>query len=57
MVKGVNYPKGLLAWSDELGPTWAYDRLVKLQEEYGEDRYRQSPLLRRIAHTQGRFHQ
>jgi 3-hydroxybutyryl-CoA dehydrogenase len=57
MVKGVNYPKGLLAWSDELGSTWAFDRLVALQDEYGEDRYRPSALLRRTAHEKGRFHQ
>ena len=57
MTKGVNYPKGLLAWSDELGPTWAFDRLVRLQEEYGEDRYRQSPMLRWVARENGRFHQ
>jgi len=56
MQKGVNYPKGLLAWSDELGTTWAFDRLVALQTEYGEDRYRPSPLLRRLALAKGRFH-
>jgi 3-hydroxybutyryl-CoA dehydrogenase len=56
MKKGVNYPKGLLAWSDELGASWAFDRLVKLQDEYGEDRYRQSPLLKRLARENGRFH-
>lgn len=54
--KGVNYPKGLLAWSDELGPTWASDRLLRLQAEYQEDRYRVSPLLRRLALANGRFH-
>jgi 3-hydroxybutyryl-CoA dehydrogenase len=57
MTKGVNYPKGLLAWSDELGPTWAFDRLTTLQAEYGEDRYRPSVLLRRMAQAKGRFHQ
>jgi 3-hydroxybutyryl-CoA dehydrogenase len=56
MMKGVNYPRGLLAWSDELGPTWAFDRLVRLQTEYGEDRYRPSALLRRQAREQQRFH-
>ena len=56
MQKGVNYPKGLLEWSDQLGSSWAFDRLVRLQEEYGEDRYRQSPLLRRVARERGRFH-
>ena len=56
MMKGVNYPKGLLAWSDELGPAWAFDRLVRLQDEYGEDRYRPSALLRRMAREQKCFH-
>jgi 3-hydroxybutyryl-CoA dehydrogenase len=56
MTKGVNYPKGLLAWSDLLGSTWAFDRLTRLQEEYAEDRYRPSALLRRIARDGGRFH-
>ena len=56
MMKGVNYPKGLLAWSDALGSSWAFDRLVALQAEYAEDRYRPSVLLRRLADTQGRFH-
>jgi 3-hydroxybutyryl-CoA dehydrogenase len=57
MMKGVNYPKGLLAWSDEIGPSWAFDRLVALQDEYAEDRYRPSALLRRNAREQRRFHQ
>jgi 3-hydroxybutyryl-CoA dehydrogenase len=56
MMKGVNYPKGLLAWSDELGTSWAFDRLVSLQETYGEDRYRPSALLRRLAREGKRFH-
>ena len=56
MTKGVNYPKGLLAWADELGPAVVYERLVALQDEYREDRYRPSPLLRRHAREQTRFH-
>lgn len=47
MTKGVNYPKGLLAWGDEIGPATVLARLEALQAEYGEDRYRASPLLRR----------
>jgi 3-hydroxybutyryl-CoA dehydrogenase len=47
MTKGVNYPKGLLAWGDEIGPAVILARLEALQMEYGEDRYRPSPLLRR----------
>jgi 3-hydroxybutyryl-CoA dehydrogenase len=47
MTKGVNYPKGLLAWGDEIGPDVVVSRLEALQAEYGEERYRASPLLRR----------
>jgi 3-hydroxybutyryl-CoA dehydrogenase len=49
MTKGVNYPKGLLKWADELGPAKVLARLEGLQADYGEDRYRPSPLLRRIV--------
>ncbi len=55
MTKGVNYPKGLLAWGDELGPASVLATLEALQLEYGEDRYRPSPLLRRIARSGGRL--
>jgi 3-hydroxybutyryl-CoA dehydrogenase len=47
MTKGVNYPRGLLAWGDEIGAQAVLARLEALQAEYGEDRYRPSPLLRR----------
>ncbi|HEY3258404.1 MAG TPA: 3-hydroxyacyl-CoA dehydrogenase NAD-binding domain-containing protein [Gemmatimonadaceae bacterium] len=49
MTKGVNYPKGLLAWADELGIATVLARLESLHSEYGEDRYRPSALLRRMA--------
>jgi 3-hydroxybutyryl-CoA dehydrogenase len=49
MTKGVNYPKGLLEWADELGLDEVLKRLESLFTEYGEDRYRPSPLLRRMA--------
>ena len=55
MTKGVNYPKGLLAWADELGVTTVLSRLERLQAEYGEDRYRPSALLRRMAANGGNF--
>ena len=55
MVAGVAYPKGLLRWADELGPQTVLDTLVGLQTEYGEDRYRPSPLLRRLARDGGTF--
>ena len=47
MMKGVNYPKGLLQWADELGLDWVLSKLENLFEEYGEDRYRPNPLLKR----------
>lgn len=56
MQKGVNYPRGLLDWSDSLGTSWAFDRLTALQAQYGEDRYRPSPLLRRMAQNGSKFH-
>lgn len=49
MTKGVNYPKGLLAWAEEKGAAHWLDILEHLQARYGEDRYRPSPLLRLMA--------
>ena len=49
MTKGVNYPKGLLAWADEKGIQWCVEKLDSLYNEYHEDRYRCSPLLRKMA--------
>jgi len=48
MTKGVNYPKGLLAWADEKGINWCVDNMDNLYNEYHEDRYRCSPLLRKM---------
>jgi 3-hydroxybutyryl-CoA dehydrogenase len=48
MTKGVNYPKGLLAWADEKGIDWCVEKLEALYNEYHEDRYRCSPLLRKM---------
>lgn len=46
MMKGVNYPKGLLAWSEEIGPSVILAQLNSLYERYGEDRYRPNALLK-----------
>lgn len=48
MTKGVNYPKGLLAWADEKGINWCVEKLDELYNEYHEERYRCSPILRRM---------
>jgi 3-hydroxybutyryl-CoA dehydrogenase len=49
VTKGVNYPKGLLAWGVELGLGRVLARLDALREEYGEERYRASVLLKRMV--------
>ena len=56
MTKGVNYPKGLLAWADELGIENVLKQLQKLQAEYGEERYRPSPLLKRMVRENKTFY-
>ena len=56
MTKGVNYPKGLLAWADERGIDKVVKRLNMLYEEYGEDRYRVNPLLKRMAKENKKFY-
>jgi 3-hydroxybutyryl-CoA dehydrogenase len=56
MTKGVNYPRGLLRWADELGLDVVLARLAHLQEEYGEPRYRPSPLLRRMVREGRQFY-
>lgn len=55
MTKGVNYPKGLLQWADEMGLDVVLNHLEHLQEEYGEDRYRPSPLLKRMVRREETF--
>jgi 3-hydroxybutyryl-CoA dehydrogenase len=55
MTKGVNYPKGLLAWADEIGIQKCVAALDNLYNEYHEDRYRCSPLLRKMARENKTF--
>jgi len=50
MQGGVNYPLGPLAWADAIGIDHVLEVLDNLGQNYGEDRYRPSPLLiRRVA--------
>lgn len=49
MTKGMNYPKGLLAWGEEIGLDKVLDEIDRLHDEYHEDRYRASALLRRMV--------
>jgi 3-hydroxybutyryl-CoA dehydrogenase len=55
MTKGVNYPKGLLQWCDELGADYVLAGLDSLYDTYREDRYRASALLRRTGVEGKRF--
>jgi 3-hydroxybutyryl-CoA dehydrogenase len=56
MTKGVNYPKGLLKWADEIGLPTVLERLEDLFLTYGEDRYRPNALLRKMVKEQKNFY-
>jgi 3-hydroxybutyryl-CoA dehydrogenase len=56
MLKGVNYPLGPLAWADVVGSARLAAVIEALARAYGEDRYRNSPVLRRRALTGLPFH-
>lgn len=55
MTKGVNYPKGLLAWGNEIGLEKVLKQLDHLYQEYGDDKYRASVLLRRMVRNGEKF--
>jgi len=55
MTKGVNYPKGLLAWANEKSIDWCVNKMDELYNEYHEDRYRCSPLLRKMKRENKEF--
>jgi len=56
MQKGVNYPRGPLAWADLVGVRHVVSVLDNLAQSYGEDRYRVSPLLRRREQSGASIH-
>lgn len=56
MAQGVNYPKGLLAWADEIGIQTIVEKLDSLYVEYLEDRYRCSPILRKMLRENRTFY-
>lgn len=49
VTKGVNYPRGLLLWADEIGIPLVVERLRSLFEEYRDRKFAPSPLLVRLA--------
>ncbi len=56
MTKGVNYPKGLLTWADEIGLGTVLEELEKLVSLYEEDRYRPSVLLKHMVREKKHFY-
>lgn len=56
MTKGVNYPKGLLKWADEIGLNTILTTLNELYNDYQEDRYRACILLKQMAKQGKRFY-
>lgn len=57
MQKGVNYPRGPLAWADDIGLPYVMGVLKNLAHVYGEDRYRVSPLIQRKVWGGRKFHE
>jgi 3-hydroxybutyryl-CoA dehydrogenase len=49
MTKGVNYPKGLIQWSEEVGLENVLKTMEELNSTYKEERYRPSLLLRKLT--------
>jgi 3-hydroxybutyryl-CoA dehydrogenase len=49
MVHGLNYPRGPLAWADQIGLDHVVGVLDGLRDELGEERYRTAPALRRLS--------
>jgi 3-hydroxybutyryl-CoA dehydrogenase len=49
MVLGLNYPRGPLAWADQIGLDNVLAVLDGLWEEYHEERYRSAPELKRLV--------
>ena len=56
MTTGVNYPKGLLKWADDIGPNSPLEQLKELHTQSGNDRYIASPLLIKKVEEGGTFY-
>lgn len=56
MTKGVNYPKGLLRWADEIGLNKVLKTLQSLYDLYNEDRYRPCVLLKLMVKEKKKFY-
>ena len=49
MTTGVNYPRGLLKWADEIGIEKVLKLLQVLQSNSNDNRYQPSPLLIKMS--------
>jgi 3-hydroxybutyryl-CoA dehydrogenase len=56
MTTGVNYPKGLLKWADEIGLNSPLAQLKDLHTQSGDDRYIASPLLEKMVISNSTFY-
>ncbi len=56
MTTGVNYPKGLLKWADEIGLNASLSQLKDLHTQSGDDRYIASPLLEKMVEDNSTFY-
>jgi 3-hydroxybutyryl-CoA dehydrogenase len=54
---GVNYPRGPMEWSEQVGLRVFARTLANLREHYGEERYRTSALITRKGYTGAGFHE
>ena len=56
MTTGVNYPKGLLQWADDIGQNSLLEQLKELHTQSGDDRYIASPLLEKMVEDNSTFY-
>lgn len=56
MTKGVNYPKGLLKWADEIGINHCLETMERLFDEYKEERYRPSVQFKKMIRENKNFY-
>ena len=56
MTTGVNYPKGLLKWADDIGLNTPLSQLKDFHTQSGDDRYIASPLLEKMVEDNSTFY-
>ena len=56
MTTGVNYPKGLLKWADDIGLNAPLSQLKNLHTQSGDNRYIASPLLEKMVEESSTFY-